>query len=132
MPDTANEHAWVGVVDLGAIADVADEDSERLFGLSKDCVSGGKSADVLAAGRGLPANPSAQVRRAIEQIAAHEAKFGDGEFGGYSYALWAEIREYSLTVPTEKSQWTLPFALARILERQFGADRVRFVVWFNW
>jgi hypothetical protein len=131
-PETGDEHAWFGTIDLSSIVDVADEDTERLFGLSKDCVSGQKSVDALAAGRGMPANPSAQVRRALDEIAEHEAKFGSGEMGGYTYALWAEIRECALTMPPEESQWTLPFAIARILEERFGADRVRFVIWFSW
>ena len=98
-PDTAEPHAWFGAVDLSAIVDVAYQDAERLFGLSKACVSGQKAVNSLAAGRGVPANPSAQVRRALDDIAAHEAKFGSGDMGGYTYALWAEIRDYALSVP---------------------------------
>jgi hypothetical protein len=131
-PDTSAEHAWFGVVDLSSIVDVGDEDSKRLFGLSKDGVSGQKEIAPLAAGRGVPANPSEQLRRALDDIAAYEAKFGSGEMGGYTYALWAEIRDHALAVPPNKSQWALPFAIARILGDRFGADRVRFVIWFNW
>jgi hypothetical protein len=130
--ETADEQLWFGVIDLSSIVDVADEDSERLFGLSKGCVCGEQTTDSLAAGRGVPANPSAQVRRALDEIAAFEAKFGSGEIGGYTYALWTEIRDYALKVSLEGSQWTLPFAFARILAEQFGAERVRFIVWFYW
>lgn len=132
LPDTDGEYAWFGVVDLGSLIDVADADTERLFGLSKWCVTGKVSVDALAASRGMPLNPSEQVRRELDRIAAHEAIYGSGEFGGYTYAIWSEIRGYELTVPPEDSQWELAFALARVLEVQFGPDRVRFVVWFNW
>lgn len=132
LPDTSDPHAWFGVVRLSSIVDVADADTERLFGLSKLCVSGKKSVDALAANRGVPTNPSAQVRRDLEEIAAHEAKNGPGEFGGHTFAAWSEIRAFELTDPPEGSQWKLAFALARALEAGFGRDRVRFVVWFNW
>jgi hypothetical protein len=131
-PDTADVHAWFGVVRLSSIIDVADDDTERLFGLSKLCVSGKKSVDALAADRGVPPNPSAQVRRELEEIAAHEVKYGPGEFGGYTFATWSEIQAVALTDPPEGSQWKLPFALARDLEAVFGPERVRFVVWFCW
>jgi hypothetical protein len=131
-PDTADTHAWFGVVNLGSLVDVADEDTERLFGLSKLCVSGKKSVESVAADRGVPPNPSEQVRQELESITAHEAKYGPGECGGYTYAIWSEIRAFELTEPPEESQWKLAFALARVLEERFGPDRVRFVVWFNW
>ncbi|HVL14736.1 MAG TPA: hypothetical protein VM529_19340 [Gemmata sp.] len=131
-PDTSDAHAWFGVVRLSSLVDVADEDTERLFGLSKLCVSGKKSVDALAADRGVPPNPSAQVRREMEEIAAHEAKYGSGEVGGCTFAVWSEIRAVELTDPPEESQWKLAFALARVLESVFGPERVRFVVWFRW
>lgn len=131
-PDVEDEHAWFGVVRLSSLVDVADEDTEHLFGLSKLCVSGEKVVTALAAGRGVPPNPSGQVRRELEDIAAHEAKHSPGEIGGYTFALWNEIRDYQLTDPPEGSQWTVAFALARILSEEYSPERVRFVVWFNW
>ena len=103
-PDTSDAHAWFGVVRLSSLVDVADEDTERLFGLSKLCVSGKKSVDALAADRGVPPNPSAQVRREMEEIAAPEAKYGSGEVGGYTFAVWSEIRAVELTDPPKGSQ----------------------------
>jgi hypothetical protein len=129
LPDTAHKYAWFGVVNLGSLVDVADEDTERLFGLSKQCMTGEKSVDAFAASRGVPLNPSAQVRHELEEIAAHEAKYGPGEFGGYTHALWAEIQGIKLA---EASQLRLPFALAAAMAQQFGPHRVRFVLWFNW
>lgn len=131
-PDTANAHAWVGVARLSPLVDVADDDTERMFGLSKLCVSGKKSVHALAAGRGVPPNPSAEVRRELEGVAAHEAEYGPGEVGGYTYAVWGELRAVELTDPPEGSQWRLAFAPARVPESGFGPDRVRFVVWFCW
>ncbi|HEY3789037.1 MAG TPA: hypothetical protein VGL71_09290 [Urbifossiella sp.] len=103
-----------------------------MFGLSKDCVSGKKTVESLAANRGLPPNPSKQVLQEMDAIAAHEAKYSPGECGGYTYAIWSEIRAVELTEPPEGSQWKLAFALARVLEEQFGVERIRFVVWFSW
>ncbi len=56
-PDTTDTHAWFGIVRLSSLVDVADDDTERLFGLSKLCVTGKKSVDSVAAGRGVPQNP---------------------------------------------------------------------------
>jgi len=131
-PNTDDAHAWFGVVRLSSLVDVADDDTERLFGLSKLCVSGKKSVDALAAGRGVPPNPSAQVQRELVEIAAREINYGPGEVGGYTFAVWSEIHEVELTDPPEGSQWRLAFALARVLETEFGPERVRFVVWFCW
>jgi hypothetical protein len=131
-PETAVEHAWSGVVKLISLVDVADADTERLFGLSKRYVRGEWPEEALAADRGVPPNPSSQVREELQTIAAHEEKYGPGGFGGYTFALWSEIRGYELIESPEDSQLRLAFDLARILEQRFGPDRVRFVVWFNW
>lgn len=131
-PDTADAHAWFGVVRLSSLVDVADDDTERLFGLSKRYRRGECEAASLAADRGVPPNPSAQVRRELEETAAHEDKYGPGEFGGYTFAVWSEIREYVLVEQEVEPQLGPAFDLARALERWYGADRVRFVVWFCW
>jgi len=132
-PDTADAHAWFGVARLGSLVDVGDDDTERLFGLSKRYRRGECEAESLAADRGLPPNPSSQVRIAMEEIAAHEAKYGLGECGGYTYALWAEIRGYELVEKGEvEPQLRVAFDMARVLEKWYGPDRVRFVVWFCW
>jgi hypothetical protein len=132
LPDTMAEHAWFGVVRLSTIVDVADADTERLFGLSRRCVTGNWDGDALAAARGMPPNPSGQVREAMQEIAAHEAKYGPGECGGYTHALWAELRDHELVEQCEDSELKLAFDLARVLEQRFGPERVRFVIWFNW
>lgn len=131
-PDTADSHSWIGVVRLGSIIDMADDDTERLFGLSKPCVSGKKTVEALAADRGLPPNPSAQVQRELAEIAAHEVNFGPGEVGGYTFVVWSEIREYDFVEHEVEPQMKMAFDLARVLERRYAADRIRFVVWFCW
>jgi hypothetical protein len=130
--DSADEHAWFGVVRLLSIVDVADADTERFFGLSKRCVTGDWEGEALVADRGVPPNPSSQVRTAMEEIAAHEAKYGPGEYGDYTHALWAEIRGRELVEREIEPQLGLAFDLARVLEQRYGPERVRFVVWFNW
>jgi hypothetical protein len=130
--DVDDEHAWFGAVALGSLVDVGDRDGEQLFGLSKLCVSGEKAVNSIAAQRGWPANPSSQVRHEMVRIAELEERYGPGEIGGFTYARWGEIRDFPLVDAPSQSQWSLPFALARVLEDQFGVDGVRFVVWYNW
>jgi hypothetical protein len=132
LPDLSDEYAWFGTINLSAIVDVADSDSELLFGISKACASGEINVQPLAADRGLPPNPSAELQHDLQTIATHEKQYGNGEIGGYTYASWAEIQHFSVALAPDNSQWALPFALAHLLEKQYGADRVRFVVWYNW
>ena len=107
-------------------------DSERLFGLSKACVSGDRTVESVAAGRGLPLNPSPQVQDEIAKIAAHDLQFGSGEIGGFTHAYWSEISGCPIDESLENSEWILPFALAKQLEKRFTLSQIRFVVWFNW
>jgi len=131
--DLTDAHAWFGVVDLGTLIDVADSVSERLFNLSKQCVSGGKSVEAFAAGRGVPDNPSAALRRDLEWNTPFEAGHGTGEIGGYTHASWAELKTVQLSSDDlEDSDWSLVFDLVRQLEQRFAASHIRFVVWFNW
>jgi hypothetical protein len=103
-PEPAGIHAWSGVVNLGPLVDVADGDSERLFGLSKLCASGENVVEALAAKRGVPTNPSGSVRQDLDWIAAHESEHGPGDFGGYTHATWGEIRTFALTEAPRVSQ----------------------------
>lgn len=130
--DLADPYAWSGVIRLHSLVDVSDDDSELMFGLSRLCVTGEKLVDSIAADRGLPPNPSRQVRLEMEAIAAHEAKYGSGELGGYTYAVWSEIRAVELADHPWGNQWRLTFALARELEAVFGPENIRFVVWYSW
>ena len=134
MPDTNDEHAWTDVINLGSLIDVADEVSERLFALSKLCVTNKEIApSSLAPNRGLPPNPSAGVRAALSEIDEHETKYGKGEFGGYTHASWAEVKSHEIdAIAMQRSDWKIVFDLVRQLEHRFTADRIRFVVWFVW
>jgi len=103
-----DEGLWFGVIDIGALIDVADEVSEALFGLSKECVRGEKPIVPSAAGRGLPSDPSSAVCTETERISAHEAQFGAGEIGGYTHATSAELKLHPLDPDTlGKSDWRL-------------------------
>ena len=77
------EGLWFGVIDIGTLIDVGDEMSERIFGLSRAYVLGERRTIALAAGRGLPPNPSGAVSSSIEKITSHEKQFGADEYGGY-------------------------------------------------
>lgn len=134
-PEQEEDHAWQSAINLGALVDTADEVSERLFGLSKRCVSGQFDASPLAAGRGLPPNPSAEVRSAMQAITRHEQQYGRGELGGYTYALWREVKPVALDQElADSSDWRLVFDLIRRLEQdsRYNEDRIRLVVWYVW
>jgi hypothetical protein len=129
-----DEHAWSGVIRIGPIVDGADEVSERLFGLAKGLVASG-AANAVAANRGIPENPSAELRAELEGHRTHEREHGSGEFGGYTFATWTEISAARDSLPgLAESEWALAFDLADRLARdpKFSSDRVRVVVWYNW
>lgn len=129
-----DEHAWSGVIRIAPIVDVADEVSERLFGLSKTLVASG-TENALAPNRGIPENPSAELRAELEVHRAHERKYGRGELGGYTFASWTEISAERRSLPSlAESEWALVFDLAERLaaDPKFSEDRVRVVVWYNW
>jgi hypothetical protein len=127
------ETPWFGVVNLGKLIEIGCADSGRLFGLSKQYLRGEDGVEALFPSRGVPSNPSAEVVKATQGIAAYEAEHGGGEFGGYTHATWAEIRDYIPTAePEETNQWKLVFDLTRVLEQRYAPERIRFVIWFNW
>lgn len=130
-----DESAWQGVINISPLIDVADIVSERLFGLSKQCVAGEKAVNSLAAERGLPDYPSAEVRRNIQEIRNYEESYGRGEFGGYTYATWREIKAVGFeSNALQQSDWNLLFDLMRRLEQDYrlSDSKIRIVVWFNW
>jgi len=129
------ETAWSGVLSIGPLVDVGDEISERLFGLSKRWCSGESPIDATAPDRGVPSDPSEALRTELAQIAAHESKFGPGEFGGYTHTTWNELADVPLDATAlADSDWKVVLDIARRLahDERFGPDRVRLVVWFNW
>jgi hypothetical protein len=129
-----DEYAWSGVIRIGPIVDVADDVSERLFGLSKRLVASAAESGV-AQNRGIPANPSAELRAELEEHRVHERKHGSGELGGYTFANWEEIAAQRDSLPNlAESDWALVFDLAARLaaDPRFSTDRVRVVVWYNW
>jgi hypothetical protein len=86
----------------------------------------------LAANRGIPADASDEVRREMQVIAAHEAKHGKGECGGYTNATWEELRTYRLVESAEDSPWKIIFDIVRQLEQRYQPKGIRFIVWYNW
>jgi hypothetical protein len=129
------EQAWESLIRIGSLIDVADEVSERLFGLSKRSVSAEAAVAAVAAGRGVPPNHSTAVRGALAELADHERQFGTGEVGGYTFMTWAEVKAAEIEPAViEKSQWSLLFDLICRLEEdtRFSDDLIRFVVWYNW
>ena len=129
------EHAWRGLINLGSLLmDETDAVSERLFALSKHCVCENVRGG-LAVARGVPRNPSEEVRRELGEIGAFEEKYGPGEVGGYTWASWNEISTVHFeTEELTDSRWAVAFALANTLTTQsyVTPDQLRFVVWYSW
>jgi hypothetical protein len=135
LDDTTEEWAWQSLMTISPLVDVADEVSERLFGLSKKCVTGQSPVVPLFAGRGIPPNPSKEVQRDLEEIIELERKYGPGEIGGYTHATWREIKSTNiLSVARPDSDWRLVFDLVQRIEQdyRFSDEKIRFIVWFNW
>jgi len=129
------EATWSGVLSIGPLVDIGDEISERLFGLSKRWRSAQSQIDPVAADRGIPSDPSEELRATLAQHAAHEKEFGPGELGGYTHAVWSELADLPLdTTALADSDWRVVLDIARRLaaDPRFAQDGVRFVVWFNW
>ena len=133
--DERDEHSWRGLIRLSPLIDTSDGVSEALFGLSKRCVTEG-AGDALAGKRGVPAFPSAEVRTELEEIRMHEEKFGAGEYGGYTFATWAELkgRRTELAAQFSDSDWWVVFDMIERVERdyRFAEDRIRVITWFEW
>jgi hypothetical protein len=131
----AGEADWSGILSIGPLVDVGDEISERLFGLSKRWRSSPSQLEAVAADRGVPPDPSEELRAELAQHAAHVSQFGPGEFGGYTHATWSEFAELPLdAVALADSDLKLLLDIARRLadDARFTQDGVRIVVWFNW
>lgn len=130
-----DEYAWQSLINILTLINAADSTSERLFGLSKRCTAREVSIESLAAGRGAPPNPSAQVKAELNSIKELEQQYGPGECGGYTHATWQEIKSASIGEEAlQRSDWKCVFDLVRHLEQsqRYSDDQVRFVVWLNW
>ena len=130
----SQEH-WEAVINIGALIDVADSVSERLFGLSKPAVGDPINVAALAANRGVPPNPSKEFCRDLEEVRDLEGRFGKGEFGGYTFAGWHEVVNLGLSdAELDSSDWRLVFELVQTLakDQRLSADKIRLVTYFSW
>lgn len=92
-------------------------------------------APAVAANRGLPLNPSGEVKIARATIREFEHKLGSGEIGGYTFAGWGEIKAVPFTdQELRESNWDLVFGLIRQIETddRFSEDKIRIVAWYSW
>jgi hypothetical protein len=129
------KHAWMSLFNLGTLIDSSDHISEQLFGLSKRIISGEFESKSYFANRGLPSNPSSEVQIEISSIDKLEIKYGSGEFGAYTHALWSEIKSIKFDKEIlDKSDWKLVFDLVDRIEtdRRYFDNQIRFIVWYNW
>ncbi|WP_437734449.1 hypothetical protein [Sorangium sp. So ce1335] len=135
LPSEEDEHSWQGLLRVGPLVDGADEVSEELFGLSKRLVSSEQPHGAVAARRGVPPHPSAELRADLVRIAEHERIHGPGELGGYTYATWSELSAFRAARPDVlSSDWAIVFDIAERVatDPRFSCARLRLVVWYNW
>jgi hypothetical protein len=133
------DYAWSAVIDVGFIIRFCDELSHLLFGFSFLALTGGQLEFApIAMNRGIPPNPSWEVRQDLKQIRQHEEKFGFGEFSGYTYIDMSEIdaidwAHYGI-VKTEPNDWWLLFGMIDLLraDQRFASAGVRLVCWIVW
>lgn len=127
-----DEAAWSGVLHIGPLMDVADEITERLFGLSKRWRSAESPIDAVAADRGAPSDPSEELRAELAQHAPYDES-GSGEIGGYTHATWDELADVPFDATSLlHSDFKLVLDIARRLAADERFAQVRIVVWFNW
>ncbi|HYQ02771.1 MAG TPA: hypothetical protein VER96_29070 [Polyangiaceae bacterium] len=89
----------------------------------------------VAAGRGIPRDPSPELRCDLDRHASHEREFGPGELGGYTHATWDELAEHTAEVSElDEGDWAVVFDIGKRLasDYRFGGKGVRIVVWYNW
>jgi len=87
--------------------------------------------------RGVPRNPSQQVREELRAIRDHERTFGTGEFQGYTYIDFAEVESVDWQrygVQVESSDWWLLFRIIQLLrsDARFSNAGFRIVCWVSW
>jgi len=134
-----SEYSWSSLLCLDCLIDGADEVSEALYGLSKRALTG---ADLgftpIAAGRGLPPNPSEAVVAAVQKIRRHEEKFGKGEVLGFTFCGYEELLSGDLanrgSLDIASSDWSI---VVRIIEgirmnARFDDAGFRIVCWASW
>jgi hypothetical protein len=131
-PARSQEHAWSAVINIGALVDVGDIVSHRVFGIGLKIPPAREVAAPLAASRGLPPFPSESVVRDVEQIRSLEEQLGYSECAGYTFATWREVSAAGLSESElRSSDWQVVFDILRRLsdDPRLGADKIRCVVW---
>ena len=132
-----DEYSWSGIIRVSSLVGICDDACAEFFGLSKAQISRESSKSALFANRGIPSLPSEEVRRDLEELREFERRYGrsDGrsEYGGYTYATWAELRPLRNRA-LEEFEWRLLFDLMELLatDERFPPDRLRVVVWYSW
>ena len=133
-PERSDEYAWMGVLNLGALIDVVDPISERLFGFRRGQSVAHGEIQAVAAGRGLPAYPSQEVEAEMAKIHSVAHGTGQSEFAGFTHASWREIQAAGLSdAELHGSDWATVLDVVRRLERveRIGPDRIRFVIYYG-
>ncbi len=137
--ELSDEHAWSGVINLCSLIDGTDLVSEALFGFSKRCFIGTDLGFApLALNRGLPPNPSMQVREGIEAVRRHEQRFGAGELRAVTHINYEVVRSIDWSAlgiaDITVSDWAVVFQLVEQLRAcghlQNAAFRI--VCWAVW
>jgi len=130
------EWAWSGCIRLDPLLNRQDEVGWALFGFSKVPLE--QKHTPIASRRGLPSNPSDEVRRDMERIIVYENQHGPGDFGNYTWIDFDDVEAIdweSMGVDdATQSEWREVFEMIRLLRRadRFKGAAFRIVAWTNW
>ena len=133
-PARSEESAWSAVLNLGALVDVGDMVSHRLFGIGLKQPPGRGAIAIVAADRGMPPYPSQAVANDLAAIRRLEEQVGYRECGGYTFATWRELLAAGLDdAELQDSDWRTVFDVVRRLsdDHRLGPDKIRVVVWYS-
>lgn len=126
------DYQWSGVIRISLLRiHPTDEVAEALFGFSRRAMDDHRAFPAVARARGVPSRCSVEVRADLEAIARHEAKYGKGEFGGYTHITWREIKAIE-NATSKESEWSLLFEMMALLETRHRDDEIRIVTWWTW
>jgi len=133
--EAQDDTMWMSVVCLEPLVDGPDEFSEAVFGFSKRAVVKPEDFKPIASGRGIPSACSHGVRDDIARIRDRERQYGPGEFGGFTFASYAELLRInwdSMTVRPHESEWATVFRVLEALGSRFDHEKIRIVTWWVW
>ena len=140
IADRDEPHAWAGVIRLDYLIRWYDIVAVALFRFRAATRLRGdpELPEAVAKERGIPSNPSAEVRAELDAIKRHEERFAAGEFGGYTHVYWEEVENIEWqrfgAALDQGSPWFTVFEIVHTIKRSpdFANAGIRIVCWRSW